>query len=122
MATPPRSFPRRSPAGAWTTGPSVRAPACAGAGDAAISPALVIGRDLRRAGVACEVDGRGQSLKSQLRRANSRGARLALVVGEGELARGVVQLKDLAAHEQLDVATDTIVGAVRERLEKVVAP
>jgi histidyl-tRNA synthetase len=91
-------------------------------GDAAISPALVIGRDLRRAGVACEVDGRGQSLKSQLRRANSRGARLALVVGEGELARGVVQLKDLAAHEQLDVATDTIVGAVRERLEKVVAP
>lgn len=88
-------------------------------GEATISSALVIGRDLRRAGVACEVDGRSQSLKSQLRRANSRGARIALVVGEGELARGVVQLKDLAAHEQLDVPADSLLATVRERLEKV---
>ena len=87
-------------------------------GEGSVSPALVIGRDLRRAGIACEVDGRGQSLKSQLRRANARGARIALLVGEGELARGVVQLKDLAAHEQLDVPSAELVAQVAARLAK----
>ncbi len=69
-------------------------------GDAAIGAALVLGKELRQAGVACEVDGRGASMKSMLRRANGLGARLAIILGDQEIADGVVQVKDLAGHAQ----------------------
>jgi histidyl-tRNA synthetase len=65
--------------------------------------ALAIGRELRAEGVRTEVDGRGNSLKSQLRRADALGARFCVVLGDAELDRGVVQLKDLGAHTQSEV-------------------
>jgi histidyl-tRNA synthetase len=77
-------------------------------GDAACSAALVLARDLRKSGLSAEGDARGGSLKSQLRRANTLGARFALVVGESELARGVVQAKDLGAHAQEEVSRDRV--------------
>ena len=78
-------------------------------GPAAHSPALVLGRDLRRAGVRSDIDTRGTSLKSQLRRATTMGARFALILGESELAEGVVQVKDLDAHTQERLAPDAAV-------------
>ena len=87
-------------------------------GDAAVDAALVLGRDLRRAGVACEVDGRGGSMKSMLRRANGLSARLAIVLGDQEIAEGVVQLKDLAGHAQERVSRERAVSYVAERLAR----
>ncbi len=69
-------------------------------GAAAAIPALGLARDLRREGIRCEVDTRGSTLKSQLRRANALGARIVLILGENELTEGVVQVKDLDAHTQ----------------------
>ena len=89
-------------------------------GEAAIDAGLVLGRELRRAGVACEVDGRGASLKSMLRRANGLGARVALILGDQELAEGVVQVKDLAGHAQDRVARDQVASTVAERLKREV--
>ncbi len=81
-------------------------------GDVATGEALLLARELRRLGVAADVDARGGSLKSMLRRANAIAARVAVVIGEGELTRGTVQIKDLAQHAQLDApraeAADTI--------------
>jgi histidyl-tRNA synthetase len=85
-------------------------------GAGAIGPALALAKELRAAGVATEADTRGQSLKSMLRRANGLGARLVLILGEAELARGVVQLKDLAAHQQEDVARDHVAAIVMDRM------
>ena len=85
-------------------------------GEVAIDAALVLARDLRRAGITCEVDARGGSLKSQLRRANGLGARIALILGESEISENVVQLKDLAGHAQEKVARDRVVSLVVERL------
>ncbi len=78
-------------------------------GKPAITRALVLAKQLRKAGIVTEVDGRGASLKSMLRRANSGGARVCLVLGESELERGVVQVKDLLGHEQRDVKQDELV-------------
>jgi histidyl-tRNA synthetase len=78
-------------------------------GERAASEALLIARELREAGVAAVVEGRGGSLKSMLRRANSLNATRAIVLGDGELDRGVVQLKDLAGHAQRDVPRAEIV-------------
>ena len=85
-------------------------------GEAATLTALSLARDLRAQGVAAEVDGRGNSMKSMLRRADSLGSRVCLIVGESELARGVVQLKDLAEHQQRDVELGSAPQVVAELL------
>ncbi|MCL2447525.1 MAG: histidine--tRNA ligase [Polyangiaceae bacterium] len=85
-------------------------------GEAAMAPALALARDLRAAGIRCESDTRGTSLKSQLRRANALGARVVLILGEGELADGTVQVKDLQGHTQERVALGAAVGTTLERL------
>ncbi|HTB75109.1 MAG TPA: histidine--tRNA ligase [Polyangiaceae bacterium] len=85
-------------------------------GDAAISAALVLARELRRSGVRCDVDTRGSSLKSQLRRANALGAKVALILGESELSGNVVQVKDLEARSQDLVPRDQTVRTVAARI------
>jgi histidyl-tRNA synthetase len=85
-------------------------------GEAAVVAALVLARDLRRSGVRCDVDTRGGSLKSQLRRANALGAKVALILGESELAGKVVQVKDLEARTQSLVARDETPRAVAARI------
>ena len=85
--------------------PVARAPLCfiAPLGQRAALEGLRLARTLREHGVRVELDGRGNSLKSMLRRANTMGASHCLVFGDAELDRGVVQLKDLQSHEQSDL-------------------
>lgn len=85
-------------------------------GAAAVSTGLVLARDLRAAGIPADVDGRGASLKAMLRRADSLAARVCLIVGEAELARGVVLLKDLAARTQEEVPLAAAARATADRL------
>jgi histidyl-tRNA synthetase len=71
---------------------------------AALEYALPIGHRLRLAGIRTEIEHRGGSLKSQLKRADKLRARLALIVGETEVATRRLQVKDLAAGQQHEVA------------------
>lgn len=50
---------------------------------------------LRAAGLSADMDYEGRSLKSQMRAANRREAVFALILGEDELSRGEVVVKDL---------------------------
>jgi histidyl-tRNA synthetase len=95
-----------------------RAPRCfvAPIGAVAAPKALLLARDLRAAGVPTDVEGRGAGLKAMLRRADALGARLCLIVGDAELDRGVVVLRDLAARTQEDVPLDAAVRLTAERL------
>jgi histidyl-tRNA synthetase len=85
-------------------------------GAAAVREGLLVARELREHGICVEVDGRGNSLKSMLRRANSRDARMCLLIGESELERGVVQLKDLAQRSQEDAPRAGVASRVAELL------
>jgi histidyl-tRNA synthetase len=85
-------------------------------GDAATGVALKLARDLRKRGVRCEADTRGGSLKSQLRRANALGAIVVVIIGESELAEGVVQVKDLEARSQERLTPRAAVDAVAARV------
>ncbi len=85
-------------------------------GGQAAEAGLRVARELRRAGIRTELDGRGGSLKSLLRRADALHAKLCLVLGESELARGVVQIKDLAAHQQTEVALGELLAHVQATL------
>jgi histidyl-tRNA synthetase len=90
-------------------------------GEAAAPEALRLARELRRAGVRCEADTRGGSLKSQLRRANALGASVALILGESEMAEGVVQVKDLQGRTQERMPLADAVRAVAARVRAATA-
>lgn len=75
--------------------------ALAGAGTSV--PGFKVLRELRVAGFTAEIGDPGRSLKSQFRWADGWGAGRVVVVGEEELKRGAVQLKDLATHDQAEV-------------------
>jgi histidyl-tRNA synthetase len=85
-------------------------------GARALEEGLRLARELRAKGIPCEVDGRGGSLKSLLRRGNGLGARVVLILGDGELDKKVVTVKDMAGHAQEEIARDAVVGVVVDRL------
>jgi histidyl-tRNA synthetase len=78
-------------------------------GEAAEGPALDLLQALRRAGVTAEIAYKG-NLKRRMERANRIAARAAVILGESELAEGVVQLRDLDAGTQEKVALAELVA------------
>jgi len=72
--------------------------------------------DLRRAGVAADMDYRGRSAKSQMRVANRSGAALCFLLGQTELEAGEVTIKDMAGGEQCSVARERAVAETVARL------
>jgi histidyl-tRNA synthetase len=85
-------------------------------GGAALSEALPLARELRAAGIGTDLDGRGGSMKSMLRRADSLGARVCLVIGDSEVSAQQVQVKDLASHSQELCARADVVATVARLL------
>jgi histidyl-tRNA synthetase len=73
-------------------------------GEAAEAAALVLARQLRRSGLAVELDASGSAFGKQFKRADRSGAAWAAVLGEGELERGVVLLKPLRGQDAEEVA------------------
>ena len=73
------------------------------ANDAAEAAALDILSSLRAAGIRSEIAYRG-NLKRRMERADKTGARMAVIVGAEDAARGVVQVRDLASGLQAEVA------------------
>jgi histidyl-tRNA synthetase len=80
---------------------------------AALVSASNLSRDLRAAGLRVELLSPERGLKSLLRRADKLGARYAVIVGENEIARGVVQLRDLKRSQQLEVAQGEVAAVIK---------
>jgi len=68
--------------------------------------------ELRRAGIACELDPRGGKMKAQFKQAERVGARYALVLGGNEVQTGQAKLKDLTTREETPVALADLVQRV----------
>ncbi len=79
--------------------------------------AALLGRELRDTGLRVESDLRGGSLKSQLRRADKMNARIAMILGESEVAAGAVQVKDLLEKTQQTVFRKEAAKRVHEILD-----
>lgn len=71
-------------------------------GEAAEARATGIIADLRRAGIACDMGFRG-NMKKRMQRANASGALFAAILGDDEIAKGVMALKNLRSGEQQEV-------------------
>jgi histidyl-tRNA synthetase len=83
-----------------------------GIGDQARDMNFLLAQKLRRAGVSCNMDLAGRSMKAQMRSANRAGTEFVLIRGEDELQRGVVVLKTLASGEQREMSEDELCAAL----------
>jgi histidyl-tRNA synthetase len=72
-------------------------------GDAALAAATTLARQLRREGLRVEIGYEPAKLKKSLGLASKMGARIAIIIGEGELATGRYQVKDMTAGTQEEV-------------------
>jgi histidyl-tRNA synthetase len=81
-------------------------------GPAAETAAIGLAAQLRRGGIACEMAYKG-NMKRRMQKADSSGARFAIILGEDELARGEAAVKDLATGEQKSVALTDLAEALR---------
>lgn len=83
--------------------PAVRPVALVGMGDAGERETIRLARELRRAGLTVELLYKG-GLKRGLRRADRINAAAAVLIGDDELARASVTVRDLDTGAQTDVA------------------
>ena len=77
-------------------------------GEAAKSFGLKLCRELRQKGVIAEMDTLSRNIKGQFKYADRLGAKYTLVIGEDELKKGVVSLKDMAKSEQREIKIENI--------------
>src|SRR5574337_1308243 len=82
---------------------------------------LALAGELRGAGIATEVVLEGGKLGKQFKYADRAGIRFVVVLGEDELARGVVTVKDLRREDQFEVARGELVKTLRVELEQAAA-
>ena len=85
-------------------------------GDAARLPAIKLVRDLRGAGIGVAPAFGGRSLKSQLKGADKSGIAFTLILGDQELANGVVVVRDMVSSQQEAIALTGIVDWLRARV------
>ncbi|MHC1726545.1 MAG: histidine--tRNA ligase [Syntrophobacteraceae bacterium] len=74
--------------------------------------AFLLVQALREKGVEAEMDYEGRSLKSQMRRADKSGARYVLILGEDELNRGEIQLRDMLDKSQRVLPLENVVEII----------
>ncbi|WP_336763082.1 histidine--tRNA ligase [Asaia sp. VD9] len=76
-------------------------------GEATLAAAIAAAQSLRNAGFAAEIETRS-SLKKRMERVVKSGAAHMVLVGEDELARGAVTVRDLGKREQTEIALDAL--------------
>jgi histidyl-tRNA synthetase len=85
-------------------------------GSAGVPVGVRVLDDLRRAGLRADADLRTASLKAQLRHADRLGALLVAIIGDDEVAKGVVLLRDMRSKAQEEVPLSGVVARVSARL------
>jgi histidyl-tRNA synthetase len=85
-------------------------------GEAAEEEALTLAELLRNHGCAVDL-GYSGNVARRMRRANNVNARVAVLIGEEEIARNVVALRDLDGGEQTEVPMDPSLSELRARLQ-----
>ncbi len=73
---------------------------------------------LRNQGLSCEMDFLSRSLKAQMREADRLQAKYVLILGEDELKKKIITLREMATKEQNEVALDEVSGTLTKLLEK----
>lgn len=88
----------------------------AGMDTASRERAFLLAGELRRAGIACEVDLMERSVKAQFKYADKTGARFVAVLGERELEEGAAEVKDMKNSSSERVKFGELTQYLKEKL------
>ena len=100
------------------TGKEPKAPsACdvmvCGLGESAKEAALKLTKQMRESGIRVIIDVMERGLKAQFKYADRAGAQYVVVIGDDEMAKGVVTLRDMANSSQREVPAEQIIDVLR---------
>jgi len=87
-------------------------------GEEAKKKGLKVLADLRKEEICADTDYEDKSLKGAMRKANDLRAKYVLILGEDELRKNILTLKDMASGEQKEVKQDELVNELRNLLQK----
>ena len=88
-------------------------------GEATLAPASRLVRELRAQGLSVEIDYDPMKIKKAMGVASKLQARFAVIIGEGELASGQYQVKNMASGYQEELAPAIIAAYLQEKLNRV---
>jgi histidyl-tRNA synthetase len=69
--------------------------------------------ELRKNGITCDTNYEDKSLKGALRKANDLNSRLVLIIGDNEIEKGSITLKDMSSGEQKEVKIKDILKEIK---------
>ncbi len=87
-------------------------------GQEAFAQAFQLLFKLRSAGISADKDYLNRSLKAQMKYAGKAGARYVVIIGDEELQRGVVQVRDMSTGTQEAVITEEATGYLINKFGK----
>ncbi len=70
---------------------------------------------IRNAGLSADMDYSTKSLKSQMRLANKIGVRYTIIIGEEELSKNMVTLRNMKTKEQKEVKIDNLINEINSK-------
>ena len=82
-------------------------------GDDAEREALILANKIRRAGLPADL-GYSGNMGKRMKRANKLNARVAVILGETELAKNVAAVRDLDSGEQREVPLETLIESLAQ--------
>ncbi len=84
-------------------------------GDLAQQEGFKLSTELRQAGISTTMDLMGRGLKNQMKFANRQGARYVLIMGEEELTKNIVIVRDMSLGDQTEIPRDKILNYLLEK-------
>lgn len=85
-------------------------------GNQAKEKSLALLEGLRREGISADSDYEDKSLKGQMRKANDLGVKFTILIGDEELKKQSLLLKDMASGAQEEISFDNFIGEIKKRL------
>ncbi len=85
-------------------------------GDEAMAPSFTLARYLRLSGTICLIDLSGKKLQKAMQQADSLKAEYVIILGENELKMGIVELKEMASGQKMQLSIDAVPLFFKTRL------
>jgi histidyl-tRNA synthetase len=87
-------------------------------GEKAFADGVQLAVELRKKGLSVDVDIMDRKLSGQLKHAHRMGSRYAVIIGDEELEKGIVILRDLETGDQVEIDRDFAADYIAERVSK----
>ena len=88
-------------------------------GDDVKLEAMKLAQQLRREGIAVNLEIMERSFSAQLKNASRTGAKLCVIIGENELEKDIVLVKNMKTGEQLEFEKNFVVSGIKDMIEEM---